>query len=83
VEGFSKSVKLAFMIYRLSCFEVNSLSKQLRINNNVVNVDERIVGLLIEILTHQPKHRSPIIQVIKKSKPANYFGRLLWVIASR
>lgn len=46
------------MIYRFSCFEVNSLNKQLRIKSNVVSVDERIVELLIALLNHYPNHCS-------------------------
>jgi DNA-binding response OmpR family regulator len=46
------------MIYHFFCFEINSLSKQLRIKGNVVDTDERTIGLLIELVTHYPNHCS-------------------------
>jgi DNA-binding response OmpR family regulator len=57
-KAFTKSAKLVSMIYRFSCFEINSLNKQLRISGNVVSADERTMGLLIELVTHYPNHCS-------------------------
>jgi len=44
------------MIYQFSCFEINSLNKQLRINGNLIVADERITGLLIELTSHYHNH---------------------------
>ena len=46
------------MIYKFSCFEINSHNKQLRMSDNLIVADERISGLLIELITHYPSHCS-------------------------
>ena len=46
------------MKYQFSCFEVNSLNKQLHINDHLIDVDERITGLMIELIIHYPNHCS-------------------------
>ena len=56
--AFANSVKLINMIYHFSCFEINSLNNELRINGKVVSVDERAIGLLIELVAHYPNHCS-------------------------
>jgi DNA-binding winged helix-turn-helix (wHTH) protein/CheY-like chemotaxis protein len=46
------------MKYQFSCFEINSLNKQLHINGHLIDVDERITGLMIELINHYPHHCS-------------------------
>jgi DNA-binding response OmpR family regulator len=47
-----------FMIYQFSYFDINSLNKQLRINGNLIVADERITGLLVELIINYPNHCS-------------------------
>lgn len=46
------------MIYQFSSISLNTVSKQLRINGNNVDAEERIICLLMELISQYPQHCS-------------------------
>jgi DNA-binding winged helix-turn-helix (wHTH) protein/CheY-like chemotaxis protein len=44
------------MIYQFDCFEINTHNKQLRISGEIINADERLIGLLIELTINYPEY---------------------------
>lgn len=44
------------MIYQFSSISLNSVTKQLQINGQSVEAEERLICLLIELILHYPQH---------------------------
>ena len=54
------------MIYQFACFEINTFNKQLCIQGNVIEADERLTELLMELVRHYPNHctKTALLEVL-------------------